>query len=427
MKILLINNNPVVSRLTALSARKEDIEIDEVQEVTELTAYNYDIVFVDADSWNEDVKSTIFTHIETQKRVLFYAQDDNQDLELFDKGILKPFLPSEVSAVIRSVEEIETLDNISNEIEEEKRVDLTDNAKETLLDKDTVELESSEHKTDLIDELTKIDDQKNEDIVLSSTELEDELFKDASDEIKINASDFASKNIESDLFELDIKDEKISLDDDLLLTEEKVSDTKSDEALVDFDLENDNKLMLDDVDLFDDKDLNEELSDHSTEVVKEKELEIPSDEVSTEVLDEFKEEIKEESKEEIEEEIEEEKLEIETKILDPEEIEAIKGILEDDTSETMELEDLIAPSIAATGLSAVALSSKELIASDELVDDEIIEKKKKKKSKKERKMMASDTESSDTLVDTLSNLKVESLRELLAGATVSIKIEFPKA
>ena len=408
MKILLINNNPVVSRLTALSARKEDIEIDEVQEVTELTAYNYDIVFVDADSWNEDVKSTIFTHIETKKRVLFYAQDDNEDLDSFDKGILKPFLPSEVSAVIRSVEEITTLDNISNEIEEEKSIDLVEESKEDNVD--SIELESAEVKTDLMDELTKIDDQKIEkETLLTSTDFEDDLFKDSTDTLTINANDFASKNVESDLFDLDLNDDENLLDKDLFAADIKTDDKKSEDELLEFDLEKDNELSLDNVDLFDAKEEVSAITESEDESLKE---ELPE---LTKVEDEVKEEkVKEE---------------IETKVLDAEEIETIKDILEDDTSDVMELDDLIAPSMAAAGVAAMAVSTNELVGSDMVVDEDL-EKKKKKKSKKEKKVMIEDTDTSDTsdtLVDTLSTLKVESLRELLAGATVSIKIEFPKA
>jgi len=396
MKILLINNNPVVSRLTALSARKEDIEIDEVQEVTELTAYNYDIVFVDADSWNKDVESTIFSHIETKKRVFFYAQDDNANLDKFDKAILKPFLPSEVSAVIRSVEEINTIDTISNEIEEEKSVDLVKTLAEDKSEKKG--LEPVEAKTDLIDELTKIDEEKVKKMThLSSSELENDLFKETSEKLNINANDFASASAEKDLFNLDLNEDKNLLDNELFTAEVKTTKKELDNELLEFDLEKDNEINLDDENLFD---LKEEPSRKDS--VKEEIIDVDS-ELKPEVV-----------------------TEIETKVLDAEEIGTIKDILEEDTSKTLELEDLIAPTMAS-GAVAMARPSEELIVSKEVVDEENIDRKKKKKSKKEKKVLVADTESSTTLVETLSNLKVESLRELLAGATVSIKIEFPKA
>ncbi len=406
MKILLINNNPVVSRLTALSARKEDIEIDEVQEVTELTSYNYDIVFVDVDSWNEDVKSTIFSHINTQKRVLFYAQDDNEDLDLFDKGILKPFLPSEVSTVIRSVEESNALDDISNEMEEEKSMNVVEDVKEdatATLASESINLESAEVKTDLMDELEKIDEEKVEEPLLSSAELEDDLFKETSKELNINVSDFASKNDKEELFELDLNDDKISLEDELFNAEEKTEKVLKDE-LLEFDLDNEKEINLDNENLFESK--KDELEPEKNKLESKEE----------ELLEELKVVATEEPKPEIE-----------TKVLDAEEIGTIKDILEDDTNEVMELEDLVAPSMAAAGISAMALSSNKLVASDEVVNEENIDKKKKKKSKKEKKIMVEDTESSDNLVNALSNLKVESLKELLAGATVTINIQFPKA
>ena len=397
MKILLINNNPVVSRLTALSARKEDIEIDEVQEVTELTSYNYDIVFVDVDSWNEDVKSTIFSHITTQKRVLFYAQDDNEDLDLFDKGILKPFLPSEVSAVIRSVEESNTLDDISNEMEEEKGIDLVEDVKKdatATLASESINLESAEVKTDLMDELAKIDEKKVEEPLLSSAEFEDDLFKETSKELNINVSDFASKSDGEELFDLDLNDDKISLDDELFNVEEKTTEKVLEDELLEFDLDNEKEIKLDSENLLEAKE--EEFEAKEEELLAELKAVAP-----------------------------ESKPEIETKVLDAEEIGTIKNILEDDTNDVMELEDLVAPSMAAAGISAMALSSDKLVASDEVVEEESIDKKKK--SKKEKKIVAEETESSDNLVDTLSNLKVESLKELLAGATVTINIQFPKA
>ncbi len=56
MKILLVNTNPVVSRLTALSARKEGIELDEIKDISEVDSVNdYNIVFIDSDINNRDI------------------------------------------------------------------------------------------------------------------------------------------------------------------------------------------------------------------------------------------------------------------------------------------------------------------------------------------------------------------------------------
>jgi hypothetical protein len=261
-----------------------------------------------------------------------------------------------------------------------------------------------------MDELTKIDDQKNEkETLLNDVALEDDLFKDTSEELTINANDFASKSVDSDLFDLDLNDDKKLLDDEIFEAEIKTIDKELNDELLEFDLEEKNDLNLDNENLFDSK---EEVLTIKDEIVQKDEI-VEKNETLEEDAD-MKVEV-------------DTKSEIETKVLDAEEIETIKDILEDDTSDVMELDDLIAPSMAVAGVAAMAVSTNELVASEETEDEESMEKKKKKKSKKEKKIMIEDTESSDTLVDTLSNLKVESLRELLAGATVSIKIEFPKA
>ncbi len=397
MKILLINNNPVVSRLTALSARKEDIEIDEIQEVTELSSYNYDIVFVDADAWNQDVKSTIFTHVEVKKKVLFYAQDDKEESDAFDISILKPFLPSEVSAVIRSLEESEVVAEESKAVEEVEHFDVFSDAKdenreplfdlEDKLDK-IPELEAVEEKRDLMDELTKIDegmvndqdsfDQKLEEAFpLKSDELDDELFEKTPEalnldtELKVESEALLEKNSE-DLFELDLNDDKFSLDDELFTQEPKTKELASNDEILDFDFEKSDELDF----------ANEKVAEVENSVEASKE-EINSEET--------------------------------TKVLDQSEIANIKEILQDEKTETMELEDLMVPSMSETSLSETEIKS------DKVVSEEV---EKKKKSKKEKSVS---TVNSEVLVETLASLQVETLRELLAGTTVTINIKFPKA
>ena len=193
---------------------------------------------------------------------------------------------------------------------------------------------------------------------MGSAELEDDLFKKTSEE----------------LFELDLNDSKVPLDNELFSVEEKTTDKELDDGLFEFDLEKDNEV------------------DFDLEKDNEVALDLEKDN------------------------------EVETKVLNEEEIETIKEILDDDVSEeTMQLDDLVVPAMA--GVAAMALTSDK---SETEEFDEFTDKKKKKKSKKEKKVVTEETESSDALVDTLASLKVESLKELLAGATVTLNIQFPK-
>ena len=373
MKILLINNNPVVSRLTALSARKEDIEIDEIQEVTELNSDTYDIVFVDADSWTRDVRDVISENIKTQKSVLFYADGDEDEKASFDLSILKPFLPSEVSAVIRSIEE--NTEEVASTLSEEKNFNILDDAKlenrNELFDLDGLD-DVEEKKEEVALSLDENLDLKVEDVNFDE-KLEDafpvkiDTLDDDLLENELNIEKSKEKEVD-DLFDLDLSDEIPSLDDDLFAedTKEKAFDT------------------LDKVELNDDVlEVKNEIDETSSLLSLDDEL----------VLEPVKKE---------------------TQILDELEIENIKGILSEDNSDDMTLEDLmpamaVVPTIDPT-------DTKEATDTQE-------NKKEEKLEEESAKTLDMDA---NVLAQTLTAMPVENLRQLLAGAKVNIQIKFPK-
>ena len=373
MKILLINNNPVVSRLTALSARKENIEIDEIQEVTELNSDGYDIVFVDADSLTKDVNDTIEEHLKVKKSVLFYTEGDEEDKVAFDLTILKPFLPSEVSSVIRSVEEMEEEEE---ERQEDKHFNVLDEAKvsnteELFALNDVVEIKDKPADAEIKD---SFDEKLEEAFPLKINTLEDELFEEKEETV---GKDEVFKKDE-ELFALDISDEKITLDDELFAKEATLTNEK-----LDFEADTD-KLKL-------------------YEIESEEKL-LTVEEEPLIVLEDDKEKIEESLTEEVREKEKLEENVAETKILDGNEIDNIKGLLTEDTNNEMTLDNLMTPPMIV-----------------ETSEDEE-KKSKKKKEKKENSSVES-----DVLVQSLAGLSVEALRELLAGARVNINIKFPKA
>jgi len=382
MKILLINNNPVVSRLTALSARKENIEIDEIQEVTELNSNTYDIIFVDDDSYSNDVKDIIKEYIKTKKSVLFYAEGDNEHKDSFDLAILKPFLPSEVSAIIRSLE------GVSEDVEE-TNFDILAEAKESGRDElfalNDLDDKKITVEADLKDEISQTFDEKLEDeFSLKSTSLDDELFEDKEVDKKLDKVEISEeKELKTEeLFDLDLADEKLTLEDDLFKKEESPME------LLDLDEE---KSSLSSLEV--DEDI---LMVETTDSVNtmESDLVLESD---TSVLEESNNE---------------------TKILDKAEIENIKGLLSDDIdTDEMTLDDLM-PLAPLMSLDSSETSEVEKEAKK---DEKKVEKKKVKKEKS-----SMDIES-NVLMATVASLPVEKLRELLAGARVNISIKFPKA
>jgi hypothetical protein len=380
MKILLINNNPVVSRLTALSARKEDIEIDEIQEVTELNSDTYDIVFVDADSWTKDVRDVISENIKTQKSVLFYADGDEEEKASFDLSILKPFLPSEVSAVIRSIEE--KSEELASPSSKEKHFNILDDAKvdnrDELFDldgldkieekKEEVALTLDENLDLKVEDVT-FDDKLEDAFPLKINTLDDDLLED-----KLSIEKSKEKEAD-DLFDLDLSDEILSLDDDLFAEDKK-------EKAVD---------TLDEIELNDDiLEVKNGIEETSSLLSLDNELSLELDEVVLEPLKK------------------------ETQILDELEIENIKGILTEDTSADMTLEDLM-PAMAVMP----TIETK--------VEKEETKKEKTKKVETEKEEVNNSLGIDSTvLAQTFAAMPVENLRQLLAGAKINIKIKFPK-
>jgi hypothetical protein len=398
MRILLINNNPVVSRLTALSARKEDIEIDEIQEVTELNANTYDIVFVDADSWTKDVRDVISENIDMKKSVLFYSDGDEDEKDSFDIAILKPFLPSEVSAVIRSVENVSGTANTT--VSSEENFDILNESKKSLDD-------------DLFD-FDGLDDKKEEFAeVVNETSINSEESDIDFDSKLAEAFPPSNDRLEDDL--LDDNDTKVELTlSDELITEEtkKEENAKKDNDDELFDLELDEEIPSLEDDLFDDDKEIEEPIEKKEQKLKEREEDTqkdsPSDDLDEFVMDDLVLEPTEGESEVNSNISTDEPLELDTleetpsdkqstKILDEVEIAKIKGILTEDTSDEISLDSLMStPEKSLT----VDNGAKELETGNIKVD-------------------------SDTLAKTLTSMPVEALRELLAGAKVHIKIKFP--
>ena len=68
MKILLINNNPLVSRMLALCTRDEDIVLDEVKSVDAIGEVAYDLLFVDDGSYVDQIDA-LFESGKIRKKV----------------------------------------------------------------------------------------------------------------------------------------------------------------------------------------------------------------------------------------------------------------------------------------------------------------------------------------------------------------------
>ncbi len=110
MHILLININPVVSRLISFCMRDENMNLEEVENVGAVARDRYDVVFVDEASYGDEAEALLMNLL-MRKKVFLTSSDEMDDaLRLFDTVIKKPFLPSQITAVLESLEEDDTLE-----------------------------------------------------------------------------------------------------------------------------------------------------------------------------------------------------------------------------------------------------------------------------------------------------------------------------
>ena len=163
MNILLINTNPVVSRLISLCMRDEDTVFEELTDANLIVLDRYDIVFVDDASYVNSLRD-VLANLMIRKKVFLSSKSFNEDdLDYFDDVIKKPFLPSQITAVLESLDEIE---NDTEEIVEEHFIfplaTETKNSEDDIEPKETEVLDSSE--IERIKALIEEDDQELESV-----------------------------------------------------------------------------------------------------------------------------------------------------------------------------------------------------------------------------------------------------------------------
>ncbi|MCC3009840.1 hypothetical protein KBJ87_01115 [Campylobacter jejuni] len=186
MKILLLNENPVVSRLVSLSAKKMSYDFEELNAYSENLG-NYDVIVVDSDT-----PAPLKILKEKCDRLIFLAPR-NQNVEDIDAQILqKPFLPTDFLNLLNQ-ENLKIADDTILPIEE------AENPYANIsLDLDGLNLD------DLPDENTE-DTQENK---LSMEENLESLALDDMEE-ETNQKEIASENTDK---ELNLDD--LSLDED---------------------------------------------------------------------------------------------------------------------------------------------------------------------------------------------------------------------
>ena len=133
MKILLLNDNPVVRKLVALSAQKTKDELSVIWSVDEVEGDSYDLLIVDDAHYSDESMAALKEKIK-YKTSLLMATRGNTTHSGFEKVINKPFLPTDLVDLFSQINK--DLSSSAPKVTEEK-------SKAIVLD-DVIEKESAQ-------------------------------------------------------------------------------------------------------------------------------------------------------------------------------------------------------------------------------------------------------------------------------------------
>ena len=229
MNILLINDNPVVSRLLALCTRDEHIVLEEVVSIGTIQHESYDILFVDEGSYNSEVLNLCDT-LNIGRKIFLSNMDER--VNNFDMHIKKPFLPSQIIDILENVEDVNTI------------------LKESVQDVPSIfPLSTGEDDLLKIQELKDTEESMNEEFssdtqVLDARELEKiKALLDMDDEIEVKDEVFSEEEIEQRKIEV-IKEQLMAEGLEIVGEEEIVEELSIDDEVVIFTSEEKGKKKL---------------------------------------------------------------------------------------------------------------------------------------------------------------------------------------
>ncbi|ENX9865658.1 highly acidic protein [Campylobacter jejuni] len=271
MKILLLNENPVVSRLVSLSAKKMSYDFEELNAYSENLG-NYDVIVVDSDT-----PAPLKILKEKCDRLIFLAPR-NQNVEDIDAQILqKPFLPTDFLNLLNNKDANKhtsidlpmlsndenpyadislDLDNLNlDDLPDENSLDINsegmedlsfdddaqdDNANKTL---ETQNLEHDNLEQETIKEQTQEDAQADLDLTLEDGESEKEDLSQEHTALDTEPSldELDDKNDEDLEIKEDDKNKEIEKQE--LLDDSKTNTLEMQEELSEFQDDNSNKTL----------------------------------------------------------------------------------------------------------------------------------------------------------------------------------------
>lgn len=442
MRLLLINNNPAVSRLINLSAKKYGYELEEFKSDDFDLNENYDVTITDNEAVSEN--SILLLRESGNLGDIIYIGPKGLPKPVYANYFLqKPFLPTDFIDLIKKIEKSKN----EKEIKKEEAKSINEDDIESFVEHDEDDIDDSGMMALDLDELDSLDlpmpddelyDEKGEKI--DNNEENENLQEDNENlEDIIGESDVEQVVDELSAEELSVSEEP-DKEDFKLESEDDTSSEVNPSILDSEDIDEVKQLLIDDVEdegikkSEEEIEIDDELADESDDI---KDVEAEENKTSGELVQEI-EDIKkpEEILQEIEsmddesiEEIEEIKIPEETEETEeiqtpemPEEIEVLEEETEIDDIEVVEIDD------EESSFENMDVISEDKVSIDDLTQEDLGDLFGEENVEEEKQVKKLDTEELKEELQTKIEedvkkiLNKDEIKEALKGLAVNISI-----
>ena len=252
MKILLLNENPVVTKLVTLSTQKTSDELEIITNLQDLKSQNYDLFAVDDALYTQEIFDEVKEKINFINS-LYICSRDAETVDGFTEILRKPFLPtviielfSKLENTQKNTEKIQDGNNFTEPLENEVSTqddgefldfngneddigeidladaselgsldepDLANDIEDVQLDAEQEDLDMNLDEDDLSDEDVNEEDFSEEIADKSESILDKDEVQEVQNLLKETEKDDDLSDLDFDDFDFDLDDDELNIDD----------------------------------------------------------------------------------------------------------------------------------------------------------------------------------------------------------------------
>jgi uncharacterized membrane protein len=321
MKILLLNDNPVVTKLVTLSAQKSGNEISIADSLETVQAGSYDLLIVDEGVYSKEKMDELNTAVR-YKYSLYMLSRGTASVSSFDTEVKKPFLPTDLVELLSSIalkvaglheennknDDLMKLDEDDFSFDSDFTKDLGVTDSDAILDDLDFDLgdldfnETQEEKKYDENSILDQDDVREVKNLLEETELDDEEFN--FDDLELDDDQFNKElldiNLENEEKNADAFEDEFDFNELDILNDDEIKDAEEERASKEStDLESDDPFedsleMLDEHFTFDEKELHEDATEDDldiSEITSSEKHEVDEDHILEDTLVELEDDL----------------------------------------------------------------------------------------------------------------------------------------